>query len=73
MSDSSFDTAATEVSAPLLWASGAELAVAGAGDGAGRPLAGSGVWVSVVQALAGCGAGCGLPRLFSGNCAIPVC
>ena len=29
--------------------------------------------VGVVQALAGCGAGCGLPRLFNGNCAIPAC
>ena len=38
--------------------------MAGAGDGAGRPLAGSGVWVSVVRAPAGCGEGCGLTMAY---------
>ena len=36
------DTAATQASAPLLWGIGAELAVAGTGDGAGRPAADGG-------------------------------
>ena len=35
-SDSGVDSAAAQASAPLLWGTGAELAVAGAGDGAGR-------------------------------------
>ncbi|MDA1330720.1 MAG: hypothetical protein O3B43_06620 [Chloroflexi bacterium] len=54
-SDSGVEAASVQASALLLWGTGAELAVAGAGDGAGGPLAGSGVWVSVVQVLAGSG------------------
>ena len=38
-SDSGVDTAAAQALAPLLWGTGAELAVAGAGGGAGRPAA----------------------------------
>ena len=41
-SDSGVDSAAAQASAPLLWGTGAELAVAGAGDGAGRPEADGG-------------------------------
>ena len=41
-SDSGADTAATQASAALLWCIAAELAVAGAGDGAGRPEANRG-------------------------------
>ena len=41
-SNSGVDTAAAQASAPLLWGIGAELAVAGAGDGAGRPEADGG-------------------------------
>lgn len=48
------DIAAAEASAVLLLGSYAKLAVAGTGDGACRPLAGSGAYAGGVQALAGC-------------------
>ena len=41
-SDSGVESAAAQASAALLWGTGAELAVAGAGDGAGRPAADGG-------------------------------
>ena len=44
----------------------------GAGDGAGRPLAGSRAWVGVVKALAGWGDSCGLPMRSYKYSAIPA-
>ncbi len=41
-SDCVIDTATAQASAPLLWGTGAELAVAGSGDGAGWAEAGCG-------------------------------
>ena len=41
-SDSGVDTTAAQVSVLLLWGTGAEIAVAGAGDDAGRSAAGGG-------------------------------
>ena len=56
-SDCVIDTASAQASAPLLWGAGAELIVAGAGDGAGWAEAGGGE-----QAPAAKGSGCSQRR-----------